>query len=134
MGRVAVPACVELRMYAAALLAFLHHLAAFTVVATLAVEVALFRPPLSIVQARPLQVTDLVFGMCAALLLVGLLGVMYFENGPHSYWHDAYFIVKFSALVFAGIVSIYPTVTLLTWAARSREALHRSSLRNASVR
>ena len=85
-------------MYAAALLAFLHHLAAFTVVASLAIEVALFKPPLSLAQARRLQVTDLAFGISAAvLLLVGLLQVMYFGKGPHYYWHDAYFIVKFSA-------------------------------------
>ena len=32
-------------MPASALMAFLHHLAAFTVVAALAVEVALFKPP-----------------------------------------------------------------------------------------
>ena len=41
-------------MYSSALMAFLHHLAAFTVVATLAVEVALFKPPLSLWQAQRL--------------------------------------------------------------------------------
>jgi putative membrane protein len=108
-------------MNAAALLAFLHHLAAFTVVAALAVEVTLFRPPLSLAQARRLQVTDLVFGTsAAAVLLVGLLRVMYFEKGPHYYWHDAYFIVKFSAFIAAGLISIYPTVTFLSWGSAIR--------------
>jgi len=39
-------------MYSSAVMAFLHHLAAFAVVAALAVEVALFRPPLTLGQAR----------------------------------------------------------------------------------
>lgn len=100
----------------AALMAFLHHLAAFTVVGTLAVEVALFKLPLSLVQARRLQLTDLLFGVAAtAVLVVGLLRVIYFEKGAHYYWHDAYFIAKFSAFIIAGLISIYPTMTFLSW-------------------
>lgn len=61
-------------MNSAVLLAALHHLAAFTVVAMLAVELATFRPPFSAQQARRLQRVDLVFGVSAMLLLiVGLM-------------------------------------------------------------
>lgn len=103
-------------MYASALMAFLHHLAAFTLVAALAVEVALFRPPLSVAQARRLLRTDAVFGAAATLvLIVGLLRVTYFEKGPAYYWHDSYFLLKLSAFVVAGLISIYPTVTFLSW-------------------
>ncbi len=103
-------------MRAAVLMAFLHHLGAFTVVATLAVETALFRLPLNLAQARRLQAADLIFGIAAgAVLAAGLLRVRYFEKGAHYYWHDAYFIVKFSAFVLAGLISIYPTVTFLSW-------------------
>jgi putative membrane protein len=97
-------------------MAFLHHLAAFTLVAALAVEVALFRPPLSVAQARRLLRTDAVFGAAATLvLIVGLLRVTYFEKGPAYYWHDSYFLLKLSAFVVAGLISIYPTVTFLSW-------------------
>ena len=103
-------------MYASALMAFLHHLAAFTLVAALAVEVALFRPPLSVAQARRLLRTDAVFGTAATLvLIVGLLRVTYFEKGPAYYWHDSYFLLKLSAFIVAGLISIYPTVTFLSW-------------------
>lgn len=99
-----------------ALMATLHHLAAFTLVATLAVEVALFKPPLSVIQARRLQRTDLIFGLAAALLLVvGLMRVFWFEKGPTYYWHDLYFLIKFGAFVIAALISIYPTVTFLAW-------------------
>ena len=100
----------------AAFMAFLHHVAAFTVVAALGVEIALFTPPLSLAQARRLQRTDLVFGVAAGVLLVvGLLRVAYFEKGAAYYWHDTYFLLKFAAFILAALISIYPTVTFLAW-------------------
>jgi putative membrane protein len=103
-------------MNLSALMAALHHLAAFTLVAMLAVEVALFKPPLSVEQARRLQRTDLIFGLAAVLLLiVGLMRVFWFEKGPRYYWHDLYFLIKFTAFVIAALISIYPTITFLAW-------------------
>ena len=99
-----------------ALMAALHHLAAFTLVSALAVEVALFKAPVSVMAARRLQRTDLIFGITAALLLVvGLMRVFWFEKGPRYYWHDLYFLIKFGAFVIAALISIYPTVTFLAW-------------------
>ena len=49
------------------------------------------------------------------MLIVGLLRVTYFEKGPAYYWHDSYFLLKLSAFVVAGLISIYPTVTFLSW-------------------
>ncbi len=103
-------------MNAAALMAFLHHLAAFALVAALAVEIVLCKLPLDLARARSLLVMDRHFGLAAtALLVVGLLRVTYFEKGAYYYWHDAYFIVKFSAFILAGLISVYPTVTYLSW-------------------
>ena len=103
-------------MYSSAAMAFLHHLAAFTVVAALAVEVAMFRPPLSPLQARRLQRTDLIFGLSAgAVLLIGALRVAYFEKPAVYYLHDVYFIAKLAAFLIAALVSIYPTVVFLSW-------------------
>ena len=103
-------------MYASALMAFLHHAAAFTLVGSLAVEVALFKPPLSLIQAQRLLRTDMIFGASATLLLaVGLLRVAYFEKGPAYYWHDVFFLIKFGAFKLAALISIYPTVTFFSW-------------------
>jgi putative membrane protein len=97
-------------------MAFLHHVAAFSVVATLAVEVALFKSPLSVAQARRLVRTDMVYGIAAAaVLVVGLLRVAYFEKGPAYYWHDAFFLLKFAAFLVAALISIYPTLTFFSW-------------------
>jgi putative membrane protein len=97
-------------------MAALHHLAAFTLVAMLAVEVATFKPPFSAAQARRLQRVDLIFGASATLLLVvGLMRVFWFEKGPAYYWHDLYFSIKFTAFVAAALISIYPTVVMFSW-------------------
>jgi putative membrane protein len=101
---------------ASVLFASLHHLAAFTVVAMLAVEVATFKAPFSAIQARRMQRIDMIFGISATLLLiVGLMRVTWFEKGPSYYWHDLYFLIKFSAFVIAALISIYPTVVILSW-------------------
>ena len=106
-------------MYSSALMAFLHHVAAFATVSALAVEVALFKPPLSLQQARRLQRTDNIFGAAAgAVLVVGMLRVAYFEKGSAYYWHDTFFIAKFTAFLIAALVSIYPTVVFLAWSIR----------------
>src|SRR5260370_9008009 len=102
-------------MYASAAMAILHHLAAFTVVAALAVEVALFKPPLSSAQARRLLRTDFIFGASATIVLVvGMLRVAFFEKGREYYWPDLYFLIKFSAFIPAALISIYPTITFLS--------------------
>ena len=98
------------------LLATLHHLAVFTLVAMLAVEVATFRPPFSALQARRLQRIDLMFGVSATLLLiVGLVRVTWFEKGSGYYWHDVFFMIKFGAFLIAAVISIYPTIVILSW-------------------
>ena len=103
-------------MYSSALMAFLHHVAAFATVSALAVEVALFRPPLSLQQARRLLRTDNIYGAAAgAVLVIGLLRVAYFEKGPAYYWHDTFFIAKFTAFLIAALISIYPTIVFLAW-------------------
>ena len=96
-------------MYTSAIMAFLHHLAAFTVVGTLVAEVLLFKPPLTVAQARRLQRVDSVFGASAGVLLVvGLLRVVYFEKGAGYYFSDAFFLTKLVAFLLAAVISIYP--------------------------
>jgi len=103
-------------MTATILLASLHHLAAFSVVALLAIEVATFRPPFTVPQATRLQRVDLLFGLSAlVLLIVGLMRVTWFEKGPAYYWHDLFFLIKFAAFLIAALISIYPTVVMRSW-------------------
>lgn len=98
------------------LLAFLHHIAAFALVAVLTVELILIRGELTMQRARQLQLADLALGAAAGtLLLVGLLRVFYFEKGSSYYFHSVPFIAKLTLFVIVSLLSIYPTVEFLSW-------------------
>jgi len=99
-----------------ALFAFLHHLAAFTLVGALAIEFALIRGELTLGNARTLLRVDAVFGLAAGVLLVvGFLRVFYFEKGAAYYFHSIPFIAKLSLFAAIGLLSIYPTRQFLAW-------------------
>ena len=101
-----------------ALFAFLHHVAAFTLVGALAVELALIRGELTVRTARTLRLADLVYGVSAgAVLTVGLLRVFVFEKGAGYYFHSVPFIAKLSLFAIVGLLSIYPTLQFLSWRA-----------------
>ncbi len=98
------------------LFAFLHHLAAFTLVAAIAVEFVLIRQELTLGSARRLVVTDAVLGVAAVtLLFVGLLRVFYFEKGATYYFHNHAFLTKFGLFILLALLSAIPTVEFLSW-------------------
>jgi putative membrane protein len=98
------------------LFAFLHHVCAFTLVSALAIEFALIRSELTLASARRLQITDMVLGIAAGLLLiVGLCRVFFFEKGSEYYFHSHAFLTKFSVFIVIGLLSIIPTVEFLSW-------------------
>ena len=104
-----------------ALFAFLHHLAAFTVVATIAVEFVLLRGEINEKSARTLRIVDAIYGASAgALLFVGAFRVFYFEKGPAYYFHSAPFLAKMALFLAVGLLSIYPTLTFRAWGTSPR--------------
>lgn len=99
-----------------ALFAFLHHVAAFTLVAALAIEFVLIRSELTLENARKLRFADAVFGASAGVVLVvGFLRVFYFEKGASYYFHSVPFIIKISLFAIIGLLSIPPTIEFLSW-------------------
>lgn len=105
-----------------ALFAFLHHLAAFVLVAAMAVELVLLRDP-SERNARRLAGIDAVLGVSAGVLLVvGLLRVFHFEKGAAYYFHNWAFLAKLALFLLVALLSIYPTVKFLSWRKRAPEA------------
>jgi len=100
------------------LLAFLHHLAAFTLVAAIAVEFVLIRQELTLASARRLLATDAVLGVSAmAVLIAGLLRVFYFEKGATYYFSSHAFLTKFGSFILLALLSAIPTVEFLSWRA-----------------
>ena len=103
-------------MVTTALMAFLHHLMAFTLVACVVYEFIAYRKALSIEEARRIQRADLVYGISAGLLLiVGVLRVLYFEKGPAYYTNNPFFWLKMNAFLVVGLLSIDPTIRYLRW-------------------
>jgi len=98
------------------LFAFLHHLAAFTLVSAIAVEFVLIRQEFTASTARKLLAADAVLGIAAGLLFViGLLRVFYFEKGAAYYFSSHAFMAKFAVFIAIGLLSIIPTVEFLSW-------------------
>jgi len=77
----------------AALFAFLHHVAAFTLASAIAIQFVLIRGALDAGNARRLSTADALLGLSAlTVLVVGLLRVFYFEKGVSYYFHSVPFI------------------------------------------
>ena len=96
--------------------AFLHHLAAFALVAMLTAELVLLRQPITVENAKRLAAIDGVLGASAGVLLVvGLLRVVFFEKGWEYYFSSHAFLTKFALFVLIGLASIVPTMEFLRW-------------------
>ena len=101
---------------ASAIMAFLHHLAAFTLTAAIIYELVTFRKDLSLAEARKIQRMDILYGISAGVLvIVGLLRVFYFEKGAAFYAQNWFFWLKMSGFALAALLSIYPTVRFIRW-------------------
>lgn len=101
-----------------ALFAFLHHMAAFVLFATVFMELVLIKGALTEWSARKILHVDRVYGMAAMfVIVVGILRVVYFEKGAAYYLHSIPFIVKMSSFALVGLLSIYPTIEFLKWRA-----------------
>jgi putative membrane protein len=99
-----------------ALVAFLHHLFAFTLVASLVYEFIAFRRGMTLEEARRIQRVDLAYGISAGLLLiVGLLRVFLFEKGVNFYINSPFFWVKMGAFLLVALLSIDPTIRYIRW-------------------
>jgi putative membrane protein len=103
-------------MVTTALMAFLHHILAFTLTACLVYEFIAYRKNMNIFEVRRIQRVDLAYGISAGLLLlVGLLRVFYFEKGINFYMNNPFFWAKMTAFIFVGLLSIGPTIRYIRW-------------------
>lgn len=99
-----------------AFMAFLHHLFAFTLVASLVYEFVAFRKGMTLEEARRIQRVDLAYGISAGLLLVvGLVRVFFYEKGVNFYVQSPFFWVKMAAFALVGLLSIDPTLRYIRW-------------------
>lgn len=97
-------------------LASLHHLLLFALVAMLAGQSVLLRTTPDARTLQRLAGLDRGYGASALLLLVvGVLRVVYGTKGAEFYLHNPWFHAKVGAFVLAALVSILPTIRFLRW-------------------
>jgi putative membrane protein len=102
--------------------AFIHHIAAFVVVGALMVELVVLRNDLTIPSARSVLRMDLAYGIAALVLLaVGFVRVFHTEKGSMYYFSSGPFLVKLTLFIVVALLSIYPTVKLMSWRKALRE-------------
>src|SRR5688572_1065845 len=93
------------------LLASLHHLLIFAIIAMLVTESVLLRGALDRNVVQRLAGVDLGYGISAmALIVVGVLRVAYGIKGYDFYLHNPWFHAKVGTFLLAGLISILPTL------------------------
>ena len=98
------------------LLASVHHLLAFGLIAMLVVESTLLSRTLDASALKRLAKIDAGYGFTAGMLLaVGLGRVFDGVKGADFYLHNPWFHAKLGAFVLAALVSLWPTMRLLKW-------------------
>lgn len=96
------------------ILAILHHVAVFALVATLAMEGVMLTAPS--VDVGRLARLDARFGMTAMLVIaIGVSRVVWGGKGWAFYAENPFFWGKMACFVAIGLLSIGPTVMFLKW-------------------
>lgn len=96
------------------ILAILHHIAVFGLVAALAMEGAMLRAP-AIDPARLVRL-DAVFGATAVLAVaVGVSRVIWGGKGWAFYEANPFFWAKIGLFAAIGLISILPTLAFFRW-------------------
>jgi len=99
-----------------ALLAIAHHLAAFSLVALLVVELVLMRAPLGADAIARFTRIDALYGIAAiAVVAVGIARVAWGSIPADFYLGNLFFWLKMAALAAIAILSIDPTVRSARW-------------------
>lgn len=96
--------------------AFLHHLAFVAIFVALSIEMILLRQPLTLENARRLQMYDGIYGAAAGLvLIVGSIRVFFLEKGYYYYLTNHAFLTKIALFVIVGAISAIPTIEFMRW-------------------
>ena len=97
--------------------AYVHYLSFMLCFGALVLERRLIRPNPSKQDATLMVITDVVYGLAAlALLVSGILRVMYFGQGGSFYTENPLFWWKVGLYLSVGGLSLYPTITYILWA------------------
>jgi len=99
-----------------AIVAYIHYLSFALLAASLTVELLVFKAEVTLKDAKKLLIADSVYGLAAiAILVTGVLRVLYFGKGAEYYMNNPIFWVKMGLLIVVSVLSLYPTISYLRW-------------------
>jgi putative membrane protein len=102
-------------------LAVLHHILVFGLVAQIVAVAALLRMPLSADTVSRIARLDAATGATAgAVLVVGILRVVFGAKGYGYYLGNPWFWAKMASFAAVALLSIRPTMTFLAWRRAAR--------------
>ena len=97
--------------------AYVHYLSFMLCFGALVLERRLIKPNPNKADATLMVITDIVYGIAAlALLVSGILRVLYFGQGSSFYTENPLFWWKVGLYLGVGGLSLYPTITYILWA------------------
>ncbi|MFM7550061.1 MAG: DUF2214 family protein [Cyanobacteriota bacterium] len=97
--------------------AYVHYLSFMLCFGALVLERRLIKPNPNRADATLMVITDIVYGLAAlALLVSGILRVLYFGQGSDFYTENPLFWWKVGMYLSVGGLSLYPTITYILWA------------------
>ena len=97
--------------------AYVHYLSFMLCFGALVLERRLIKPNPNRADATLMVITDIVYGLAAlALLVSGILRVLYFGQGSDFYTENPLFWWKVGVYLSVGGLSLYPTITYILWA------------------
>ena len=103
-------------MWLDALLAYLHYISIFTLIVFLTAESVVLRPDMTPEIRKRLGRYDAVYGVAAvAVVVTGVLRVIYGAKGYAFYVHNPIFHIKIGLFILVVLMSIVPTINILRW-------------------
>lgn len=103
-----------------ALLAIVHHLAAFSLAALLVAELVLVRPGIGAGEIGRFTRVDRLYGIAAATVLVVGIGRLVFGAVPAEFYLvNVFFWTKMASFGAVALVSVLPTMRGIAWARAS---------------
>lgn len=103
-------------MWASAITAYLHYLGFMLAFAALTVESFNLKQEMTLDEAKRVAFADAAYGVAAtAILITGVLRVLYFGKGADYYLNNPYFYTKMGVFILISLFSLYPTFTFISW-------------------
>ncbi|MFB8794611.1 MAG: DUF2214 family protein [Microcoleus sp.] len=103
-------------MWASSITAYFHYLGFMVAFAALTVEIFNFKKEMTLDEAKRVAFADAAYGIAAtAILITGVLRVLYFGKGTDYYLNNPFFYAKMGVFILVSLFSLYPTFTFISW-------------------